>query len=222
MNTTSNSLLSVASHALGRIDKTSLPMLQAQPPKPALWKRKQLYPYFGFGVLVIGLLGFEAVMRLDTYFSRQQLAELEEQYSERMKLKQAAVKQLTASTQLVGQVEQKEAKAAELRTQVGALQHLLDRQRLTLNLLQTLQRSTTDEVVIESLVQQVSDSRQFYLNGWAISNTAAQLLVNNLGRDLKGWDFVVQDSRIQSGTSHLGVSGYQVEAWLRWQQEERL
>lgn len=222
MSAAANQLLGAAAHALGRADKQASPGLQAQPPRPPLWKRKALYPYIAVVVVVLGLVTFEISLRVRTHYAVQHLEELEREFSERQQLKNVATVQASEGAKAARQVVEREAELQDKTRELAALQRLLARQTLMVELLQALQKSTTDEVLLDTLVQQSGRERQFYVSGWATSNTAAQLLVNNLDRDLKRLAIGVQDSRIQSGSNSLGGAGYKVEVWLRQTEEAPL
>ena len=215
-------LLTVADHALGRTRPDTHARIQAQPPKPPLWKRKEIYPYAAAAMVLFGLLINDLSMRYSKISNQHRLEQLETEFSQKMRIKKAAMDNTSKAQNLSSKVADIKKRLEETSKEYQALNRLVDRQQLIPGLLNSLQKSITDEVVIDQVSQKPQQENHFYISGWALSDTAAQLFVNNLGRDMKPWKIRVQDSRVQSKQVRMGLRGYKVEAWLQRNHGEKL
>lgn len=208
-------MLGASKHALGRASKYGLAALQAQPPKPPLWKRKELLPYALSVLMLLITLGVEASMRFQTYMNQQKLINLEAEFSEKLLIKKTEESTVSQGQRLSEKIKDYEQTLLEQKQTLTALQRLVYRQDLISGMLLALQTVTSDEVVLDSMRQKPGQQEQFYLVGWALTNTAAQLFINNLGRNMARWNIQVQDSRVNASTNRFDGKGYKTEVWLR-------
>lgn len=210
-----NDVLGASAHAMGRAGGNGLAVLQAQPPPPPLWRRTRLYPYLLSFLVVVGLIGFEITMRLQIQANEQRLDDLETEFSQRMQITRMAQATASEATRLESQTKATRETVTALRDRKQALDGLLERQQSTPAMLAAFQEAVTDEVMLNEFGYDSGRNGLYYISAWALTNTAGQLFVNNLGRHLALWDLRVQDYRINTGTNRFKALGYEVEVWLK-------
>lgn len=206
-------LLGVGIHAMGRSQKNSITLLMAQPPRPPFWKNKYFYVYGVFIVVLLAFASWDIFMRIQTYQNQQELVKLEKEFVKKLELKKIAQATISEGSRLQTQIKKKEKSLTYKERKSAILKQLLYKQDQITSVLTVLQDTLSDEVFLTKFIQ--SAQEQYYLSGWAITNTAAQLIVNNLERDLKQLNLKVEDRIIESGTNYLGSSGYYFKIWLK-------
>ncbi len=210
-----NDVLGASAHAMGRAGGSGLAVLQAQPPAPPLWRRTHLYPYLLSLLVVVGLIGFEITMRLQIQANEQRLDDLETEFSQRLQVTRMAQATASEANRLKAQTKSTRNTVASLRDRKQALDGLLERQQSAPAMLAAFQEAVTDEVMLSEFGYDSGGDGLYYISAWALTNTAGQLFVNNLGRHLTLWNLRVQDYRIRTGTNRFKALGYEVEVWLK-------
>ncbi len=207
-------ILAAARHRLGVTARDAQPSVSAQPPKPPLWKRKELAPYAAAAAVVLGVIGYDTSLRIETWQNRAELEELEDRYVEQLEIKEIANQILTETNRLKTQVAEQERAVATLADQVSGLERLANRRAQLPKVLTQIAAACNDEMYIQSIKLPPSAGSLVEMRGWALTNTGAQLFVttlNNTIDDLKG---TVRNSRIVSAPGPRNLPGYQIEVWL--------
>ncbi|MDZ7753599.1 MAG: hypothetical protein U5S82_18630 [Gammaproteobacteria bacterium] len=208
-------ILTASRHAMGRAESQGAAPLQAQPPPPPLWRRTDLLPYAFAVVVVLGLAGLEVSMRIQTHLSAQRLVELDAEFEERVRLANTAQAVTSESRRIAAEVDTLDAEVDTLQRRKHALDRLLQRRQSAPGMLEAMRDAVTDEVMLDRFVHDRKDDTLYYVSAWALTNTAGQLFINNLGRHLQPWGLRVQDHRISTGTNRFNGRGYEIEVWLQ-------
>ena len=208
------SLAGVAAHALARVDARVLPRIEAQPPRPPLWKRRELWPYAAAAGLLLALAGVESYHRYLIWHNGRELARLDTEYEEKLELKKQADSSASEARVLEAQLVEKQATLESSRARRRLLEEVIIRRRtLVPGLLRTIGEAVGDEVLLDLLEENQRQSG-FHLTGWALTDTAGQLFINRLNRALAEWNYRVADSQVRSGRGRLAAQGYSLEIWL--------
>ncbi|MCG8428270.1 MAG: hypothetical protein MI754_13025 [Chromatiales bacterium] len=208
------SLAGAAAHTLGHVHTHALPRVEAQPPKPPVWKRKELWPYAAAAVVLMGTVGFDLHIRYKVWQNEQRLAQLDAEYEEKLQVKKQA--ESTAS-----EVKILETKLAEKQSQVERLHQtlyvldevILQRQDLVPGILRAISEAVGDEILLD-IVEEAENQAGFHLVGWALTDTGGQLFLNRLNKTLSRWNYRVSDTQVRSGRGRLAAQGYNLEVWL--------
>lgn len=207
-------MLSASVHAMGRADAQGLSPLQGQPPAPPLWRRTQIYPYLIIALVVFGIIGFDAYIRVQTHLNEERLDTLETEFSQQIRLNKAAQESRSEADRLNKEISQVRREVGEMQKRKQALDGLLERQQSAPGMLNALQEAVTDEVMVSRFTYRDRGDGQYFVSAWALSNTAGQLFVNSLGRHLTLWELRVKDYAIRTGSNRFGAVGYEVNVWL--------
>lgn len=208
------SLAGAARHALGLCPPGALVRIQAQTPPPPPWKDRDIYPWLGIGLLLMAIVGNESYLRVQTKKNEWQLDRLDIEYSRRMQVKNESQKTGGEVQRLQQELN---AKLEELKEQ-ERLKNILDnviryRQELVPGLLQALGRSVNDEVVLDK-VEERKDGKGFYLEAWALKDSAGQLFVSRLNENLARWQYKVEEMQLARGVGRLKIDGFMLKIWL--------
>jgi len=208
------SLTGVAAHIFGQVDKSAISRVEAQPPKPPLWKRRELLPYAAAAAVMLAVTGFEGYNRVQIWRNEQELVRLDAEYEERLMIKKQAESTAARARVLEGQVVEKQAELEKLRERQRLLEDVLLRRReLIPGLLRAIAGAVGDEVLLDE-VQEADQQTGIHLVGWAYTDTAGQLFISRLNKSLAEWDYQVSDTRVRSGRGRLGGQGYSLDIWL--------
>jgi hypothetical protein len=208
-------LSGAARHHLG-LNGKGLPLapITAQPPAPPLWKRRELWPWVGIALIVVGLGSYDTYMRLQTARNKAELSRLDIEYERKMQVKRQAEALAAEAKTLQGQLSVKEQELREAEKQRSILDGVIrKRQDLVPGLLQVLGEAT-GELVMLDLLEESADRAGIYLLGWALTDTEGQKFANTLNEQLTPWKYRVKDVKLTRGKGRLGIDGYQLNIWL--------
>lgn len=208
------SMAGVATHYFGHCDAKAAPRVVAQPPKLAIWKRRELWPYAAGLAVLIGIAGHEAFMRIETWQNQKELAALEQEFEQKLASKKRTQGNAAEIARLTKQIDDKTASLQKKRVQLHTLKELvLERQALVPGLLRALAESMGDEVLLD-VVEEGAQQSGFHLVGWALTDTAGQLFLSRLNKALDPWGYKVLETQVRSGEGRLGVRGSTLEVWV--------
>lgn len=208
-------LSGAAHHHLG-LSAKGLPLapITAQPPAPPLWKRKDLWPWVGIAMMVVGLGSYDTYMRLQTAKNKAELSRLDIEYERKMQVKRQAEALAAEAKTFQGQLTVKEQELKEAEKQRSILDSIIrKRQDLVPGLLQVLAEATGELVMLDFL-EESADRAGIYLTGWALTDTEGQKFANTLNEQLTPWKYRVKDVKLSRGKGRLGIEGYQLNIWL--------
>ncbi len=208
-------LSGVARHHLGLGGK-GMPMapIVAQPPAPPLWKRRDLWPWMGIGLIVLSLGVLDTYFRIQGTRYQDELDRLDVEYATKMQLKKQAEEMAAEARKAQAALAAKEQELREAERQRDILDNVIrHRQELIPGLLQVLGESIGELVLLDSL-EESADRKGFYLAGWALTDTDGQQFANTLNEQLQPWKFRVRDVKLIRAKGRLGLDGYQLSIWL--------
>jgi len=190
----------------GVVATLGLPRTRAAP-----WRRRELLPHAIGASLLLLVAGTESYLRLATWRSEARLAALDQRYEERLALKTQAESTLAEVRALEAELEHTRAQVDELEGEVERMQALIARRRDVRALLETLEQSVDDEVLISRL-EHDPRAEVVFVGGWALTSTAAQGFVSRLARGLRPLGLELRDSRVAAGDGRLAAPGYELSA----------
>ncbi|WDP92772.1 MAG: hypothetical protein HUN04_24845 [Desulfobacter sp.] len=203
-----SSMEGAARHALGRTPAGTLVRIEAQEPKPPLWKDKDFWPWALLVLLLAGLGGYDGYIRAqgDKYAWDLDLCEIELQNGKKMK--QQAMSTISRANKLEETLAEKEKELAEQKR----LQEILDtviryRQDLVPGMMEAIGNAVTDGVVLDKFMEN-EDRSGFYLEAWALKDTEGQEFGTKLNQALADWKYKVGDIKLTQGPGPIGLSGY--------------
>lgn len=199
----------VARNALGA-EKRALPLapIAAQQAPPPLWKRKELWPWVGIGLVVVGLAAYDTSMRIQTAGNKAELTRLDLEYERKMQVKKQAEALAAEAKTLQAELAVKEQELKEQERLLNILDNIIRyRQELIPGLLQAL-RDAAGELVMLDLFEESADRNRVLLAGWALTDTEGQQFANALNEQVAPWHYRVEDVKLTRGKGRLGIDGY--------------
>lgn len=211
-------LIALANYFSGESSDLSVVMpLTAGDPKPPMWKNTDFWRV-AIPVLVLGAVGVnEAYMQYRLKTAKETLSGTR---ADREKMAQ----ERQQNTQLANLAKEEKNKYEQLDKEIKTIAPLLKQEELLfqrnnniIDVLQSLASSVSPEVVVDKLIEpnrNYSKRQSFYLEGWAVSNTAAQRFSENLGRNVNSSGFTVRSVSISSAYGRHGAKGFGISLWL--------
>lgn len=198
-------------------------------PIPPLWQRPSTRAASLFTVLLVILLSSEMVLFAWKNQVLAQKAEVDAQW----KVISDAKKRISSQ---ISKIDERKGLLVAQQEDQHKMQSLLEfysndipeRVALVQSILSVLQKSVTDEVIINSIDElgkrasfkavtpllPQADKRieveNFNLNAWAISEAAAQRFIQDIKQMLEHWDLEVRDPQVVSRNGPLNMSGFAV------------
>lgn len=208
------SLTGAALHALGQCPSSTLVRVPAQPPLPPLWKNREMYPWLVMGLLLAAMAGNEWRLRSRAMKNEWELEKADIEYNLKMKVK----KQLQSSGSEAKRLEQELKQKEETLKEEKRLKNIFDnvirhRQELVPGLLQSIAAAVNDEVVLDR-VEELDKGTGFYLEAWALRDTAGQYFVSRLNKTLVPWEYKVGEMQFSRGRGRVNVEGVILKIWL--------
>lgn len=191
--------------------------LSAADPKPAMWKNPDFWRV-AVPVLIVLAIGLnEAYMQYRLKTAKETLTGTK---VEREKVAQ----EQQQNTQLSNLVQEERVKYQRLSKEIKKIAPMLRQEELLFrrnsnitNVLETLSGSVNPEVVIDRMVEpsrSYGKIQSFYLEGWAVSNTAAQRFSETLERNISTQGFTTRSVNISSAYGRHGKNGFGISLWL--------
>ena len=208
------SMQGVARHALGLAKGVPLVRIRAQDPPPPLWKRRELWPWAGIGLVVIAIASFETWARIRTANNNAELTRLEVEYEQQLSLKRQVDSMAGEARRLEGVLESKQLELSSKEQMQGVLDNVIRRrQDLVPGILEAVAAAIGEEIVLD-VVEENDKRTTIRLEGWALNDTEGQSFVSRLNEKLEPWQYWVRENKIMRGRNWLGLEGYVFNIWL--------
>ena len=201
----------VARHALKASPASRLVRIQAQAPKPPLWKSKTFMPWAIMGALVVGVIACETTLQVRKQHAKKALFDAEINYEVRLRMKSDAAKTQSEVNALQKQLDEKDAELHEMIRQRQVLETIIHyRQKLVPGVLRAVAQSIPEGVVLSEFREQ-SDRSGFLLLGWALRSAEAERFGSQLNHVLTEWNYKVADVKMSRSKGQQGLDGYSVQ-----------
>jgi hypothetical protein len=189
--------------------------IAARDPKPPGAKFRELWPWAAILLLAASLGAYEAHLRVQAGKNEWQLELMDIEYKKKMKVKTELLGNAAEAKRLESELAQKERelKEQELRRDmlVNVFRH---RQTLVPALLRAVSSAVGDKVMLD-LLEENPDRSGFYLEGWALRASEAQLFSQRLNAALTPWKYRVEDQQLDRGKGRLDIDGFVLKLRLR-------
>ncbi|OAM90563.1 hypothetical protein AW736_07160 [Termitidicoccus mucosus] len=206
--TVSASLEGVARHALRLCGPGLLARIEAQPPRPPLWKSRGFWPWAIIALVLVAMAGTELFLRVQAGRKEWALELMDIEYERQLQIKNEAVKTQTEIKHLEKVFAEKEHELMEKKRRMEVLNNvILRRQKLVPGLLEAISEAIPGEVMMDLLVEN-NDGSGFSLEGWALRDTEGQRFGNLLNEKLAPWNYKVGDIRLSRGKGRSGIEGF--------------
>lgn len=204
----SASMEGVARHALGLCPAGMMVRVEAQPPRPPVWKTPGFWPWAVIVLLALGIIAIETTLRVRASRNEWRLELLDIDYERQMQVKNEALKTQSEIKHLETVLAGKERELTAKKRRMAVLDDvILYRQKLVPALLRALGEAIPADVVLE-LLEENNDRSGFYLEGWALTDTEGQRFGNQLNEALVPLGYKVADIRQSRGARRAGVEGF--------------
>jgi len=202
-------LKAVTTHLFGGAAGSLGVRVKAKDPSPPVYKNFEFLRLAAIGIVLGGIIGTEALTRYDILKKEQELERLDKEFNEKLKINKQMQGLNTQTKKLLSKVKEKQAEVSETTKKLAVINDILiDRLDLVPGLLTALKSSISDEVVIDAIIEDRAKTNHFLLSGWALTDTSAQLFVNNLNSSLSRWELMVIDDAVIRQSNTFGVAGY--------------
>ena len=208
------SMQGVARHVLGLARGVPMVRIRAQDPPPPLWKRRELWPWAGIALLVMGIAAFETWARMQTAKNNAELIRLEVEYEQQMQLKRQVDAMANEARRLEGVLEGKQRELSSKEQMQGILDNVIRlRQDLVPGILEAIATAISEDMILD-IVEENDKRTSIRLEGWTMSDTEGQTFISRLNEQLDPWKYGVKESKLTRGRNWLGVDGYMFNIWL--------
>lgn len=208
------SIAGAAAHHLGRSAENSIVRVRAQAPKPPIWKRKELYPYMATAAVLLCVIGVDASIHFKRWQNTQKLNELNATYEEKLDIKKKFERTVSEARHLEKQLQENTEQLEGIKKQQRLVKDvLLYRQQSIPGILEALARSTSDEVIIDSIIE-TEKQGGLRVHCWALTDTGAELFLNKLNKAVTKWGLRVEGAQVAADRGRLGLDGYGITLWL--------
>ena len=200
-----------ASHLFGISASPLGVRVKAKDPAPPVYKDIEILRLAAIAMVVGGILATEILTRYEILKKEQELAKLDKEFNEKLRLNKQIQGLSNETKQLLKKVKIKQTEVSETTKKLAVINDILiDRLDLVPGLMGALKSSISEEVVIDAIVEDRGKTNHFLLAGWALTDTSAQLFVNNLNSSLARWELMVIDDAVIRQSNAYGVAGYTV------------
>ncbi|MFG0250116.1 MAG: hypothetical protein ACF8OB_14605 [Phycisphaeraceae bacterium JB051] len=208
------SMQGAAMHALKQCPVNRLPRIEAQPPKPAAWKNRELWPWAIIALMIIAFGCLETYTRFEAHEKEIALEDLDIEYEYRLRLQKEAQEMRSQIHNMEKVHEAKLRELDQLHHRINVLNNIvLNRQKLVPGLLQAVGNAVTQGVVLDRL-EESKDRSGMTLEGWAMKDTNAQQFAKRLNQNLAQWNYVVGTFELSRGKGRYGIDGFNLKARL--------
>lgn len=208
------SLEGVARHALKLCPAELLVRIEAQAPRPPLWKSREFWPWAAIGLVVLGVVATEVTLQVRARRKEWQLELLDIEYERQMQIKGEAQRMQAEVRKFETALAEKERELAAKRQRRAVLDDvILYRQRFVPEFLRVLGEASAGEVLLD-VVEEDPDRTGFQLEGWALTGTEAQRFGNQLNEGLAPLGYKLADIRLSRGRERGAGDGFVVKIRL--------
>jgi hypothetical protein len=208
------SMAGAAAHALGQSAFDVQPRIMAQPPKPPVWKRKELLLPAAVAAVFLVIIGFDASMRYRTWQNGQKLLKLDVEFNQKVLLKNQTEKMAYEVDALQNRLAEKEQLLKKQQAKYSLMKDgIIDRITLVPGLLRAISTAMGDEVLIDT-VKEAEDRSGILLKGLTLTDTDGQIFVNRLNIQLKAWNYKVAGVNLNRGKGRVDINGYVLQIKL--------
>lgn len=187
-------------------------LIEAQDPKPPLWKNPNFWRYLAPFVVLISIGLNEIYMQYSLSQSENKLQEIEAEKVE----KERVAKQMSALNAQTNkekeQLEQIDKQVDSLEAVVNQMNAMIKRNPLITEILLAFQDSINDLVLIDRFTElDERDSLRgsgFEVQGWSLNENDAQIFSEELGRNVEKLGYAVQRVKINRSIGRSGIRGY--------------
>ena len=205
----SSGLVGVAAHLFAIAPQAHLPRVEAQDPAPPLWKNVEVRRFGALAAVFLLVIIVEISLQIERAGHVERLVMLDQKYSEDMELSRQMQGLNSEANALQKNVSKKQIRLAEISKNLSLAEDVLFyRQRSIPGLLRSISDVIGDEVVIDAITEAKSSEGYFLIEGWSMSDTAAQLFIANLDKKLLRWDLTVSSQNLRRGQGRAGHNGY--------------
>lgn len=205
-------------HALFAADqgKVQLSVLPSREPPPPVWKNSEVYRYGIPVLLAVGIIGHGGYSIWHRNNLQDQLDSLNIEYNKRVKLNKQLSGLSSEASKKTSQLDTLVKETENLTAQVEKLsEKVIRRGRMLPPLMQSIARSVTSNIMLDSVVEPRSDSRnRFNVTAWATDNASASEFSERLQAMVARFNYRVADTDIKSGIGRYGLNGYTIDLWL--------
>lgn len=208
------SMYGAASHHLKAGRPRLLPRINAQPPRPAIWKKKEIYPWLAIVALVVLVISIESWMRSKTEQLEWDLEMANIKYDQNLKLKKQAQQVNTEVAKLEAVLKKKQNAIKEIERQQNVIANVIQyRQEFVPAFLSAVAKAIIEEMMLDKIVEN-PERDGFYIEGWALRDSEAQRFVTRLNDTISPLGYQVQESTLGRSRGRLGLEGYLVKIWI--------
>lgn len=185
-------------------------------PRPALWQRPALRPWFALLAVLVGLVAWQAqawreIWRLQADTAR--MAEVQRRSSGNAQEQQ----------QLTVEAQQLDAEADQLRDALGSLNHklqgmalIVERQRTVPGLIRALGQAIDDRVVLDAIVESRDPdvAMGLQVRAWSPAPDRLQAYAARVAQGVAPLGLAVAQSELAQRRGRMGTPGHQISFWL--------
>lgn len=208
------SLEGVARHALKLCRPNALVKIEGHPPRPAMWKNRQLWPWAIIVLLIVAAVGIETYTRVQTRVAKVALEDLDIEFDYRLRIQNEAREMRSQIQRLEKQYADKQLELDQLLHRADILNNVvISRQKSVPGVLQAIGNAVVDGVVLD-LLEESKDRANFYLEGWSLKDTQGQQFAKRLNENLARWKYEVGSFELSRGKGRYGIDGFNLKIRL--------
>ncbi len=191
-----------------------LPMIEANDPKPALWKQVNTWRYGTPVLIFISLIVFDGSQRIYLRSLEQQLINVEKEFTKAGKLsnQQGQINSLTKTAketyeEINSELEQIKIEYFRLNDQLYSRVNSLP------DLLRNVASSVNGNVALNS-INEYNKKSGVRIIGTTLSNRDAQRFVKRLNTNIAAQNLAASHVQVEQSSQRIGIEGYTFNLWL--------
>jgi hypothetical protein len=199
-------MLACAHHVFKRPDVPKLCAVPARAYLPIWWKRAEIRMAIGAWLLLLVIGAVELAFQFHHGLAEEELMQQQQKKDGLLKSQAVVQKRVDEVNNLIKErsVLLDTLNSMTLREDFFGTT-LAERSVFVQELLIALERSSTEDVILDSVTENAND---ISIAGWALSETSALQYIQTIKAAMKNWGMTLNDTNVEAKIGSIGITGY--------------
>jgi hypothetical protein len=199
-------MLACAHHVFKMPDGPKVCAVPARGYLPSWWKRAEIRMAIGAWLLLLVIGAVELAFQFHHGLAEEELMQQRQKKDGLLKSQSVVQKRVDEVNNLIKErsVQLDTLNTMSLREDFFGTT-LAERSVLVQELLIALERSSTEDVILDSVTENAND---ISIAGWALSETSALQYIQTIKAAMKNWGMTLNDTNVEMKIGSIGITGY--------------